>query len=148
MSFTGVALTSGVLWFAWHLPVILLGNYHNNSPAALPVAGQLLAFFICVVGDSIVMAYLRLKSGSLWTGAIFHAAHNLFIQAILNPLTINHPDTPKYVDELGVVLPLTILPIAVYFLIRGRREFGLLTIVAPSNDGSERHTDGTLIYTD
>jgi membrane protease YdiL (CAAX protease family) len=132
MSFTGVALTSGVLWFAYHLPLILLGNYHNNSPAALPLAGQLLAFFTCVVGDAIIMAYLRLKSGSLWTGAILHAAHNLFIQSILNPLTINHPDTPKYVDELGVVLPLTILPIALYFWFRGRREFGPSPSVAPA----------------
>jgi len=122
MSFSGVALVSGVIWFAYHLPVILLGNYHNNSPAALPLWGQLLMFFICVVGAAIIMAYLRLKSGSLWTAAIFHATHNLLIQAVLNPLTVNGPDTPKYIDELGLVLPLTIVPFAVYFFIRGRRE--------------------------
>jgi len=122
MSFTGVALVSGVIWFAYHLPVILLGNYHNNSPAALPLWGQLLMFFICVVGAAIIMAYLRLKSGSLWTAAIFHATHNLLIQAVLNPLTVNGPDTVKYIDELGLVLPLTIVPFAVYFFIRGRRE--------------------------
>jgi membrane protease YdiL (CAAX protease family) len=122
MSFTGVALTSGIIWFAWHLPVILLGNYHNNSPAALPLPGQLLMFFISVVGAAVIAAYLRLKSGSLWTAAIFHACHNLFIQAVLNPLTVNYPDTPKYVDELGLVLPLTIVPFALYFLVRGRRE--------------------------
>lgn len=124
MSFTAVAITTGVIWFTWHLPVILLGNYHNNSPGALPLSGQLLMFFLCVVGAAIIMAYLRLKSGSLWTGAIFHATHNLIIQAVLNPLTVNGPDTPKYIDELGLVLPLTIIPFAVYFLIRGRRELG------------------------
>ena len=132
MSFTGVALTSGVIWFTWHLPVILLGNYHNNSPAALPLAGQLLMFFICVVGAAIIMAYLRLKSGSLWTGAIFHATHNLVIQAVLNPLTVNYADTPKYIDELGLVLPLTIVPFAIYFLIRGQREFATYPSVAPA----------------
>jgi membrane protease YdiL (CAAX protease family) len=127
ISFTGVALVSGIVWFTWHLPVILLGNYHNNSPGALPLAGQLLMFLICVAGAAIIMAYLRLKSGSLWTGAIFHATHNLVIQAVLNPLTVNHPDTPKYIDELGLVLPLTIVPFAVYFLIRGRRELSVAT---------------------
>ncbi len=132
MSFTGVALTSGIVWFTWHLPVILLGNYHNNSPAALPLAGQLLMFLICVVGAAIIMAYLRLKSGSLWTGAIFHATHNLVIQAVLNPLTINRPDTPKYIDELGLVLPLTIVPFAVYFWLRGRRELGTSPRVVPA----------------
>ena len=123
MSFTGVALTSGVIWFTWHLPVILLGNYHNNSPAALPLWGQLLMFFICVVGAAIIMAYLRLKSGSLWTGAVFHASHNMFIQTVFNQLTIQYHDTAKYADELGLVLPLTMVPVAIYFFVRGRREF-------------------------
>jgi membrane protease YdiL (CAAX protease family) len=124
MSFTRVALITGLIWGAWHLPIILLGNYHNNSPAALPVYGQVIMFFIAVVSAGVIAAYLRLKSGSLWTGAVFHASHNLVIQAIFNPLTLQYPDTPKYVDELGLVLPLTLLPVGVYFFIRGRRELG------------------------
>ena len=54
------------------LPVILLGNYHNNSQAALPRWGQVVMFFIGVVSAAVIMAYLRLKSGSLWTGAVCH----------------------------------------------------------------------------
>jgi membrane protease YdiL (CAAX protease family) len=123
MSFTKVALITGVIWACWHLPVILLGNYHNNGPGALPLYGQLLAFFTCVISAAIPMAYLRLKSGSLWTGALFHASHNLAIQAIFNPLTIQHADSAKYIDELGMVLPITMLPVAGYFLWKGRREF-------------------------
>jgi membrane protease YdiL (CAAX protease family) len=123
MSFTSVALLSGVIWAVWHLPLILLGNYHNNSPAALALGYQLLMFCIIVISAAVIMAYLRLKSGSLWTGAIFHASHNLFIQAIFNPLTIQYPDTPKFVDELGIVPPLVALPVGIYFLIKGRREF-------------------------
>ncbi len=124
LSFTKVAVITGVIWACWHLPIILLGNYHNNGAGALPLAGQLVAFFICVISAAIPMAYLRLKSGSLWTGALFHASHNLAIQAIFNPLTIQYPDTAKYTDELGLVLPLTMLPVAGYFLWKGRREFG------------------------
>ena len=123
MSFTGVALTSGIVWATWHVPVIVLGNYHNNSPAALPLWGQLLMFFMAVLGAAIIAAYLRLKSGSLWTGAIGHASHNLAVQAIFNPLTLQYAVTPKYVDELGLVLPLTMLPVGVYFFLKGRREF-------------------------
>ena len=124
MRFTTVAIVTGVIWACWHLPVILLGNYHNNGPGALPLYGQLVMFFICVISAAIPMAYLRLKSGSLWTGALFHASHNLAIQAIFNPLTIQYPNTPKYADELGLVLPLTMVPVAGYFLLRGRKEFG------------------------
>lgn len=124
MSFTSVAILTGFIWAAWHLPLILFGNYHNNSPAALPLYGQLIMFFIGVVSAAIIMAYLRLKSGSLWTAAVFHASHNLAVQNIFNPLTVQYPETPKYADELGLVLPLTLLPIALYFLWKGRREFG------------------------
>jgi membrane protease YdiL (CAAX protease family) len=122
MSFAKVALISGLVWAAWHLPLIVLGHYHNNSPAALPLAGQLVMFFTGVVSAAVIMAYLRLKSGSLWTGAIFHASHNLFVQTICNPLTIEYPHSAKYIDELGYVLPITILVVAVYFFIKGRRE--------------------------
>ena len=41
----------------------------------------------------------RMKSGSLWTGVILHASHNLFIQAILTPLTIDNGKTMYYIDE-------------------------------------------------
>jgi membrane protease YdiL (CAAX protease family) len=123
MSFSAVALTTGIIWAAWHLPVILLGNYHNNSQAALPRWGQVVMFFIGVVSAAVIMAYLRLKSGSLWTGAVFHASHNMFIQTVFNPLTIQYHDTAKYTDELGLVLPLTMVPVAIYFFVRGRREF-------------------------
>ena len=80
-------------------------------------------FFIGVMSAAVIMAYLRLKSGSLWTGAVFHASHNMFIQTIFNPLTVQYHDTAKYTDELGLVLPLTLVPVAIYFFLKGRREF-------------------------
>jgi membrane protease YdiL (CAAX protease family) len=124
MSFTGLSILTGVIWAAWHLPLIVLGNYHNNAAGALPLYGQLGMFFILVVSVAIILAYLRLKSGSLWTGALFHASHNLAVQAIFNPLTVQFAVTPKYADELGLVLPLVVLPIGACCLWKGRREFG------------------------
>jgi membrane protease YdiL (CAAX protease family) len=124
MTFAKVTLISGVIWGAYHLPVIVLGNYHNNSPTALPLWAQLVMFFIGIMSASVIIAYLRLKSGSLWSAAVFHACHNLFLQRIFNPLTIEYSNTAKYVDELGLVLPLTMVPVAIYFFIKGRREFG------------------------
>ncbi len=123
MSFTKVSVVSGLVWGAWHLPMILLGHYrNNNAPGALPVAGQVAVFMTGIVSASVIMAYLRLKSGSLWTGAIFHASNNLFNQSIFAPLTIQYPATAKFADELGLVAPIVVLPIAVLFLIKGRRE--------------------------
>ena len=45
------------------------------------------------------------------------------VQAIFNPLTLQNADSAKYIDELGLVLPLTMLPVGAYFFLKGRREF-------------------------
>jgi uncharacterized protein len=64
---------------------------------------------------SFIFAWMGLKSGSLWTGAILHASHNLYIQAIFTPLTRNTGKTARYIDEFGCVLPLVVVVFAVYF---------------------------------
>jgi len=67
-----------------------------------------------------VFAWMRLKSGSLWTGAILHGSHNLYIQAIFTPLTRNTGKTAWYIDEFGAMLPLVTIAFAFYFWSRRR----------------------------
>lgn len=54
-------------------------------------------------------------SGSLWTGVILHATHNLFIQAIFTPLTKDTGKTAYYFDEFGIVLPVVTVAFAIYY---------------------------------
>jgi CAAX protease family protein len=68
-----------------------------------------------VIADSLILAWLLLKSGSLWTAAILHGAHNLYIQNIFTPLTRNTGKTNWFIDEFGVVLPMVVIAFAVYF---------------------------------
>jgi membrane protease YdiL (CAAX protease family) len=68
-----------------------------------------------VLSISFVFAWLRLKSGSVWTGAILHASHNLYIQGIFTPLTGNTGKTAWFIDEFGVVVPIAALAFALYF---------------------------------
>jgi uncharacterized protein len=70
---------------------------------------------VLVIAISFVFAWMRLKSGSLWTGAILHASHNLFVQAVFTPLTANRGKTAWYIDEFGAVLPLVAICFAIYF---------------------------------
>lgn len=119
-SFTLTSLTSGILWSLWHYPILIYGDYNAGTPTWY----GLTCFTVMVVSGSFVFAWMRLKSGSLWTGAILHASHNLYIQAIFTPLTRNTGRTAWYIDEFGCVLPLVTVVFAVYFWSK-RRELAV-----------------------
>jgi membrane protease YdiL (CAAX protease family) len=102
--FTGVSLISGLMWAAYHFPVLLFGDYNKGAPAWY----SLICFTAMVVADSFILAWLTLRSNSLWPAAIFHGSHNLFIQSILTPLTRDTGPTKYIIDEFGVGLVITI----------------------------------------
>jgi uncharacterized protein len=102
-SFTNVSLISGAVWAIWHAPVLFFADYNN---AGAPRWYGLLCFATLVVAISFVFAWLRLKSGSLWTATILHAAHNAFIQAFFTPLTADTGRTAYFFDEFGLLLAL------------------------------------------
>jgi membrane protease YdiL (CAAX protease family) len=110
-SFAKTALISGVVWALWHFPLIFFSNY--NMPG-IPRWYAGIMFFILVVGISFAFAWLRLKSGSLWTAALLHASHNLFIQSIFTPLTSSTAITPFVIDEFGAGLAICAVIIAVF----------------------------------
>jgi len=68
-----------------------------------------------VLAISFVFAWMRLKSGSLWTGALLHASHNLYVQSIFTPLTNKSANTAWFIDEFGAVLPVVTIAFAIFF---------------------------------
>jgi membrane protease YdiL (CAAX protease family) len=54
------------------------------------------------------MAWLTLRSNSVWPAAICHGSHNLFIQSIFTPLTRDTGPTKYVIDEFGIGLVVTI----------------------------------------
>jgi membrane protease YdiL (CAAX protease family) len=109
--FTRGALLTGAAWAIWHLPIIVFSNYDSATPwwFAIP------CFVIEVLSLSVIMAWIRMRSGSLWTGAIAHASINLFNQAYFAPLTAPHGAITAYViDESGAVLPVVLLAAAIF----------------------------------
>ncbi|WP_041304917.1 type II CAAX endopeptidase family protein [Herpetosiphon sp.] len=104
-SLAATATISGLIWAIWHYPAILLVEYNN---AGAPLWFGLCCFTILVVGLSFVMAWLRLKSASVWPAVLLHASHNIFIQTVFNPLTSKNAITPYVIDEFGVGLALVV----------------------------------------
>jgi len=103
LPFPMVGLVSGLMWAAYHYPVLLFADYNNGVPK--PYA--LICFTLMVIFGSIVMAWLVLRARSLWPAAILHASHNLFIQSIFTPLTGDTGQTKYIVDEFGIGLVIT-----------------------------------------
>lgn len=110
-SYTVTALISGLVWSLWHYPVLIYGDYNAGTPTWY----GLTCFTVMVVAISFVFAWMRLKSGSLWTGAILHGSHNLYVQAIFTPMTRDLGKTKWFIDEFGCVLPLVAVVFAIYF---------------------------------
>jgi uncharacterized protein len=118
-SFTATALITGIIWSLWHYPLLIWGDYNAGTPTWY----GLTCFTVMVVSISFVFAWMRLKSGSLWTGALLHASHNLYIQGIFTPLTRNTGKTAWYIDEFGAVVPIVVIAFAAYFWSK-RNELG------------------------
>lgn len=118
-SFTGTALISGAIWSVWHYPLIVLGNYNAGTATWYAV----LCFTVMVVALSFPLAWLRLRSGSVWPAALVHASHNLFIQAFLDRVTVDTGATLWLTTEFGAALAISVSVTAwIFWRQRGRVE--------------------------
>jgi uncharacterized protein len=109
-SFTSTALISGAVWSVYHYPLILFSDYTSGAPRWY----ALLVFTWMVTVSSFIYAWFRLKSGSVWTGVLLHASHNLFVQQIFDPLTADRGITEYVTTEFGVGLALAYTAAAWY----------------------------------
>ncbi|HVS01021.1 MAG TPA: CPBP family intramembrane glutamic endopeptidase, partial [Thermoanaerobaculia bacterium] len=106
--FTRTALLSGAAWAAYHYPLILFSDYNSGAPKWY----ALLCFTWMAVAASFGFAWMRLRSGSVWTAVILHASHNLFVQAICDPLTQDRGITEYITTEFGAGLALAYTVVA------------------------------------
>lgn len=111
MCFTKVSIVSGIAWACWHVPLLLVGDYGpgTNRWYALGCSS------VTVLSVGCILAWLRLKSHSLWPGALLHASHNLFVAGIFDNLTRNTGSTLWYTTEFGAALAITTTIAALYF---------------------------------
>ena len=110
-SFTKTALISGTVWAAWHMPVIFLADYNSGTPDLYAAA----MFALMIIAISFPFAWLRLKSGSLWTAVLLHTTHNIFIQGVFDRLTGDTGITLYLTGEFGVGLAMTTVVVAYVF---------------------------------
>lgn len=101
-TFLKASLGVGLIWGVWHWPLILGTNYNAGTTGWVAIP----CFTAMSVGFSFVRSWLWIRSRSLWTGALMHAAHNLVIQAVLDTMTVDTGVTRYLTTEFGVGLAL------------------------------------------
>ena len=112
-SFTATAILSGVIWALWHVPIIVFAGYDMGTGwYGLAVVSA------NMIGLCFVLTWLRLKSGSLWTGVILHASSNHFIQQFFDPMTAYTRRTKYILGEFGIGFTLVVAVLAAYFWMR------------------------------
>jgi membrane protease YdiL (CAAX protease family) len=66
------AIITGVVWGLWHAPIIVLNGYNYPGHPWLGVVMMV----IFTVALSMIFAWLRFRSGSVWPSTLAHAAFN------------------------------------------------------------------------
>jgi len=125
-SFTKAVFVTGIIWAIWHYPGIIYADYNNSTPLVF----QLIVFTVAVTGYSVLTAWLRLKSGSLWPVVLWHGGHNLFILQIFLMMTKDTGVTDYFVDDFGIGVLIASLIMGIVFW-KKRSE---LPLTATNND--------------
>jgi membrane protease YdiL (CAAX protease family) len=114
MSYTKLSLVSGIVWAAWHSPLVLFSDYSSGTNRWY----ALVCSTVTCISVSFILAWLRLKSGSLWPAVLFHASHNLFVPGLFDHLILNTGPTLWFTTEFGAGLAIVSSMFALYFWAR------------------------------
>lgn len=99
-------LVSGLIWGAWHLPLILGGLYAVGPSPLLAV----LWFMVGVTVLTFLISQLRLSSGSIWPAVVLHTVWDLIIIYVFDVST-NGAQATLWVGVSGILVMLTLLAV-------------------------------------
>jgi membrane protease YdiL (CAAX protease family) len=107
--FRRAALGSSAAWFAWHLPGAIWGGRGRGGRRPSSAWCALGAF---AMGFGTALAWLRVRSGSVWPAVIAHAAHNAVLFGILrHSFDDASPAAPWLRGEFGLLLAVIALAV-------------------------------------
>jgi membrane protease YdiL (CAAX protease family) len=115
--FIVATLVTGLIWGAWHLPLLFLGTYQSGANQIYEAA----SFVVMATAISGALAWLRLDSGSLWPAATLHASHNIIVAIIFESLSTPTQGEITMVSEAGVLTAIVCVVVCIPFWVMGAR---------------------------
>ena len=125
-------LVSGLVWGAWHVPLILSGQYASGPSPAL----SSVVFVLSILPAALLFGWARFVSGSVWPAAIAHAAWNSVIQGAFDPSTKGHGSahtTNAWVGESGILVAAASVVVVAWLL---RKPFPVLGAPRAESEGT------------
>jgi membrane protease YdiL (CAAX protease family) len=114
-------LLSGLIWAAWHFPLIIFADYGGGTP--LPF--QLACFTVMIISTGTIYGLIRLKSRSVWPAVVMHAVHNALIQWLLDMMTVETGKGAWFAGEFGAALAVFTAIIAIVIFLRLRNDISV-----------------------
>lgn len=131
MNFAALSFFTGLIWAAWHGPLVFFADYNAGTNRWYALG----CFTATCVSMSFILAWLRLKSQSVWPAALFHASHNVFVPIIFDNLIRDTGRTFLFTTVFGAAPACTCALFAIYFWTR-RKEVQQIPAKAQTPKGS------------
>ena len=112
-------MISGLIWAAWHWPLILLST-DVTGLSAVPPAYALVTSSLTLIGAGTVLACITLKSGSVLPAVVLHGAQNGFTHGFFLTHTAKSDISAYWLSEAGALLAVAWLIAAAATLVRAR----------------------------
>ena len=99
-------LIHGLIWTAYHIPLILAGAYSAASGPSVILS--VIMFTIIATSFSYLLAWLRMDTGIIWPSFVAHATSNALTQSAFNPVT-QGDNSMLWIGESGIVMAVVLV---------------------------------------
>jgi membrane protease YdiL (CAAX protease family) len=117
------AFITGIIWAGWHYPLVFT-DYTDYSNPFLGIV----MWTPLLVAQAIILAWLFLRSGTVWVPCLAHAGNNMIIGTLSTPLLVEGGGLDPYTVGLLELIPLAAL--CAWILLTGR--------LSPARDAAVR----------
>lgn len=107
------AVITGLIWAAWHYPLV----FTDYSEYSRPLLG-IVTWTVIIVAQAIILAWLFLRSGSVWVPCLAHAGNNLVIGTLSSALLVDAGGLDPSTVDLLELIPLA--AICAWILLAGQ----------------------------
>ncbi|MBL1077287.1 CPBP family intramembrane metalloprotease [Nocardia sp. 2] len=104
-------VATGLIWAVWHFPLAFVGYVHFGNTAV-----GLAIWTVSFLGQEVILAWLYLRSGSIWTASLAHAGNNMVLSLLIGELMAERVGDTMVTALLGA----PIAAVAVWLVATGR----------------------------